>query len=191
MNPTTDKTIDKEVALAAGAVLKRAVGKAVTRVNSADYAKDALFQTWFCSSANAKVAPEVRKTVSIILNAMDAFLNKTANEVTLQSRATGTNAGLYAYVYPDLGRIREQGQWFIYLGPNFNSKPVPGLGCANVPLLVLAHELSHHFGTNSQAIAKQEVYDGPALDLAKDEPLRAANNADNFGYFIEAVDRLG
>ena len=178
---------DKKTIQDTGAKMITAVHTALGRINAAGFATDAQFQRCFCAAAQAGQANAVRTTVRTILSAMDNFLSNTSNTVTIKTKAVRAEAGDYAYVYPDLGRVGDVGQWFIYLGPQFNSTPLPGSGVRDVRLLTLAHELSHHFGTNAVTPYKTEHYDGAGLALTTSNPPYAANNADNYGYFIEAV----
>lgn len=179
--------IPKQTILDAGEALKKAVRKALAKVNAAGYADDPLFQKFFCAAAKKAQAATVQAAVSKVLTAMDRFLNETSNTVTVQSKGKDAEANDYAYVWPDLGRTKETGQWFVYLGPKFSSAPLTGSGVKSVPLLTLAHEMSHHFGTNGFDPYKKEKYDGAGIALATSDPAYAAANADNYGYFIEAV----
>ena len=186
-NPNSQTTISKHDVLEAGEALKKAVKKAAVIINGQGYADDALFQKFFCAASKKDQAGAVRTAVTKVLNAMDKFLHETSNTITVQPQGKDAEAGDYAYVWPDLGRMNEVGQWFIYLGPKFNSSPAIGSGISSVPLLTLAHELSHHFGSNGFDPYKKEKYDDAALALPSSDPMYAGNNADNYGYFIDAV----
>ena len=110
---------------------------------------------------------------------------------------TGSTA--YGFVYPDLGRLPQRaGQlYIIYLGAHWQGQLAVGqaaTGAAHgrdTQVQVLAHELSHHFGTNSAAIAggaySAEHYDAAALALVAANPLYAAHNADNYEYYVEEM----
>lgn len=185
--PNLPRTVSKEVVQDTGKKLIAAVRAALARVNGVNYAADADFRKFFCAATKADQAATVRNTVLAILGAMDRFLSETSNTVTVKLMGKHAEAGDYGYVFADLGRIGEVGQWFIYLGPQFNSDPLQGSGVRDVRLLTMAHELSHHFGTNSAAGYKTEHYDDDALKLPATNPVYAANNADNYGYFIEAI----
>jgi len=184
--PNLNWSASRETVQATGKKLIEAVGVAYTRVDGANYAADADFRKFFCAATKASDAATVRGNARTVLGAMNEFLTNTSNTVTVKLKGEHAEAGDYAYVFPDLGRSRT-GQWFIYLGPQFDSTPAQNSGIRDIRLLTMAHELSHHFGTNSADGYKTEHYDADALQLPATNPVYASNNADNYGYFIDAV----
>ncbi len=159
------------------------------------------FQEWFCPAGTwAGVRQRVQPKVVTLLDAMNVFLNGNSmyNLTVVGSRDDSPNAETYGYVYPDLGRMPQAAsagsQFFIYLGNHWNgvlavANPPPPGHARQTPVQVLAHELSHHFGTNSRAIDgglyAAEHYDADALRLPDNSAIYAAHNADNYGYYIE------
>jgi hypothetical protein len=166
-----DKNAISEAALKLGPAIKKALVSAI--------AQDATYQELFYSVTGAKDTPQLRAEVNDlvkkVLSAMDNFLSNTSNIVSIVSRRNRESAGIYAYIGRDLGRSGT-GQWFICLGPEFYSAPVVNL----------AHELSHHFGTNGLETGyPDEIYDEEAMRLPSTEPMYAASNADNYGHFVD------
>ena len=158
----------------------------------------ARFDTWFCPPGAGPVRARVQRNVRTLLQAMNNFLNgPTPYSVTVaMARQSSPNAATYGFVYPDLGRMPHRpGQiYFIYLGTAWNAPlavpPSPPPSHArDTTVQVLAHELSHHFGTNARSIAgglyTEEQYDDDALNLPHVSPIYASHNADNYGYYIE------
>ncbi len=180
-----EATVSRDDVLAAGQALIPAVQTAAARINSRDYAADEQFRRCFCAASHAGQAAEVQALAARVLGVMDRFLRETSNTITVQPRGSLAEANVYAYVYPDLGRVREVGQWFIYLGPLFNAPPRAGI--RNMKLQKMAHEVSHHFGTNGTEGYRVEHYEEDALLLPGRNPIYAAHNAENYAYFIDGV----
>ncbi len=143
-----------------------------------------------------------RVTVVRTLHAMNVYLNgsKYINTVSVTNKSRSISGkGAYGFAWPDPGRdVTVKGlTFYIYLGAAWRGKLTVSREATYVPQVrstqvqVLAHELSHHFGTNSntgplRAYAK-EKYDDDALGLAVTDPLYAAHNADSYGYYIEEM----
>ena len=160
---------------------------------------NAKFNTWFCPNG-ALTMPRILRNAQGVLRQMNHFLNGNVSYTLFVSASTvaRTAGATYGFVYPDLQlstHLRPGSQLIIYLGTGWNAP----LGVAqtdtgathgrSTPVQVLAHELSHHFGTNGANINRgayaEEQYDHAALDIVG--LVSASYNADNYGYFIEEM----
>jgi Lysine-specific metallo-endopeptidase len=162
--------------------LKACVQRALANANIGN----ATYTKWFGAA--------LQPNVVTVLTGMHSFLSGAAiTYLTIQRRGKNAQNSDYAYVQQDTTRSATSaasGNWFIYLGPrafgNLNAFAT-AQAVNNILVLTLAHELSHHFGTNdSNSAYDDEEYDADALALVGVNDDYAAHNADSFGYYVDA-----
>jgi len=140
---------------------KPMINNAVQRINEGD---SATFTEWFGEYTNER------------WNTVRDGINSIADNSVVAYKCDD-RTGVYAYVYPT------DSSHTIYCCKVFWNIPV--VGGFDTKAGTLIHELSHF---NNIAATRDWVYGTPgARDLARSNPTRAVNNADNYEYFSESL----
>lgn len=129
-------------------------------------------RTWFGDDSE-EVRKTMRKRTSKAIQHLEGMSEKNFE------LADPKEGDVYAYVYPD----KEDK---IYLGNGFDSAPATG---DNSKAGTLVHETSHFNSVGGTDDVDNTYGHGDCQDLAEKDPKKAQNNADNFEYFVEDVDK--
>lgn len=126
------------------------------------------YTSWFGTYTSNRYATAKQHFVAI-----DAAMDQTGGQVSLNCTLSGCNSGVYAYVYSNL-------PYEIHLCSAYWSAPLVGTDSKAGTLI---HEMSHFTvvaGTSDFVYGQTN-----ARNLANTNPDNAVNNADNHEYFSE------
>jgi hypothetical protein len=184
--PVPCRAGDLQIAETAQTDAQGTLQAAMNFIKGSDAKTKALLARWFGASDAATAA-----SVSGVLGRSNQWLNSVNFYCLYQ------NDGSHVADMPTAAgiiRVDYSGELFAYVNPAELGKVNLGLAFFKAPastgydskLGTLVHEMTHYWITGNTNSSFDDVYDeASCLDMAKNNPTKAKENAQNYEYFIE------